>query len=177
MRRRHCLGRWASAILPFAGNGWYLDTSLHECRRFSVLRGSLRHRSPKGLPGPLYVLRCVMVPMEARAALRARMPADRQALVDNHPTATTGLRSVRGIDGNDFPTGACCLEGKKGQECCPPYVLDRFSKMMVLDRIGCLEIFVIDRVIGSYERERRLLVYPGKHLDCLATPIAPLLPT
>ena len=43
---------------------------------FSVLRGSLRHRSPKALPKPLYILRRVVVPMQARATLRARMPAD-----------------------------------------------------------------------------------------------------
>jgi hypothetical protein len=43
---------------------------------FSVLRRSLRHGSPKGLPGPLYILRGVMVSMQACPTLRATMSAD-----------------------------------------------------------------------------------------------------
>ena len=52
---------------------------------FSVLRRSLRHGSPKGLPGPLYVLRRVVVPMQTCPALWAGMPADGQALLDHAP--------------------------------------------------------------------------------------------
>jgi hypothetical protein len=45
----------------------------HGC---SVLWGGLRHLSPKGLPGPFYVLRGVVVAVQARPTVRAAMPAD-----------------------------------------------------------------------------------------------------
>ena len=105
---------------------------------FSVLRGCLRHRSPTGLPGPLSVLGRVVVPMQREAAVRAGAPADGQALGDQRSTAATGLRGIRGIDSNDLPTGAYCLEGKYGQECCPARVLDGLGKVAVLNHIGRL---------------------------------------
>jgi putative transposase len=54
-----------------------LDTPPHKCGRFSVLRRSLRHASPKGLPGPLYVLCRVVVPMQTHSTVRATVPTDR----------------------------------------------------------------------------------------------------
>jgi hypothetical protein len=53
-----------------------VDTPRHKCGRFSVLRRDLRHGSPKALPEPLYIPCRVVVPMQARAALRAGVPAD-----------------------------------------------------------------------------------------------------
>ena len=38
--------------------------------------GHVRHASPKALPEPFYVLRSVVVPMQARSTVRAAMPAD-----------------------------------------------------------------------------------------------------
>src|SRR5690349_20218073 len=61
---------------------------------FSVLRGSLRHLSLKGLPGPLYVSRRIVVSMEAGVAVRARMPTDRKRLPDYNATARTRLTGV-----------------------------------------------------------------------------------
>lgn len=43
---------------------------------FSVLRGSLRSLSLKALPKPLYVLRGVVIAMQAGSTVRATMPAD-----------------------------------------------------------------------------------------------------
>ena len=56
----------------------YLDTP-HGLKPdgFSVLRRGQRHASPKALPEPLYILRGVVVAMQAGSALRAGMPADR----------------------------------------------------------------------------------------------------
>jgi hypothetical protein len=47
------------------------DTLPDESGRFSVLRGDLHHLSPMGLPKPFYVLRGVVVAMEARSTVRA----------------------------------------------------------------------------------------------------------
>jgi hypothetical protein len=48
-----------------------------EAGGFSVLRRGQRHASPKGQPGPLYILGGVVVPMQAGPAVRAGVPADR----------------------------------------------------------------------------------------------------
>ena len=56
--------------------GWF-DTPLGlKPHGFSVLRGWYPNPSPTALPEPLYVLRRVVVPMQAHATLRAAMPAD-----------------------------------------------------------------------------------------------------
>ena len=52
---------------------------------FSVLRRGFRYASPMGLPGPFYVLCGVMVPMQARATVRATMPADGKPLATRTP--------------------------------------------------------------------------------------------
>src|SRR5260221_12846527 len=66
--------------------------------RCSVLRRSLRHGSPKGQPGPLYVQGGVVVAVQAGPTVRAGMPADGQTstpqpepiwLVSAGGTATT----------------------------------------------------------------------------------------
>ena len=67
---------------------------------FSVLRRSQRHASPKGLPGPLYILGSVVVSMQAGSAVWTRVPADGQALRDDDATARTRLAGVRRIDRN-----------------------------------------------------------------------------
>jgi hypothetical protein len=65
---------------------------------FSVLRGQRPSLSPKALLAPLSVLRRVMVPVQARSAHRAGMPADGEALLDQHATARTGLARERRVD-------------------------------------------------------------------------------
>jgi hypothetical protein len=67
---------------------------------FSVLRRSLRHGSPTALPEPFNILGSVMVAMEARSTVRTGMPADRQALGDEHATARTPLAGERRIHRN-----------------------------------------------------------------------------
>ena len=52
-----------------------IDTPPLKSGRFSVLRRSLRHGSPKALPEPFSVPGSVVVPMQARPAHRARVPA------------------------------------------------------------------------------------------------------
>ena len=98
----------------------FLTLPMAKARGFSVLRRGQRHASPTALTEPFYVLRRVVVPMQGSAAVRAAMPADRETLLDQHSAAATDLRGVRGMDGNDFPTGACCLVGKNGQERAQP---------------------------------------------------------
>jgi uncharacterized membrane protein len=80
---------------------YFLDTPPAEARRFSVLRRSLRHGSPKALPKPLYILGGVVVPMQACSAVRAGVPTDGQAFRDDHAAARTRLTRVGRIDGDD----------------------------------------------------------------------------
>ena len=59
-------------------------------------------RLPEGLcPSPLYVLGGVVVPMQAGSAVRASMPADGQALLDQDATARAGLAGVGRRHGYD----------------------------------------------------------------------------
>ena len=81
-------------------------------RGFSVLRRGQRHASLKGLPGPFYILRGVVVSMQARATVWARMPADGQALLDDNATARTRLARVGRMHRDNPLPGAHCLESK-----------------------------------------------------------------
>jgi hypothetical protein len=53
---------------------------------FSVLRGGLRHPSLKALPKPFYVLRGIVVAVQAYSAVRAGVPADGEPLLHHHTT-------------------------------------------------------------------------------------------
>jgi hypothetical protein len=96
--------------------------------------------------------------MEARSALRTSMPTDRETLLDQHATARTRLARERRIDRYDPPTGACCLVGEGAQERCPPCILDALGEMVVPDHIGDLQVLVINRVVGSDQCQRRLMM-------------------
>src|SRR5262245_32618055 len=96
--------------------------------------------------------------MEARAAVRACVPTDRQAFVDHDPTATTGLRGIRWIDSNDPATGACCLVPQDDEESAPSRVSNGLRQMVILHHIDGLQVLMIDRVVLAYQRQRRLVV-------------------
>ena len=82
------------------------------------------------------------------------------------------------------PTGACCLEGEDAQKLRPSGVLNGLGQMMVLEHVGDLQIFMIDRVEMSHQLQRcfvlevlplmpHLVVRFGKQLHCLAPAVAP----
>jgi hypothetical protein len=86
-RRRDVLAGWAAPQAGATGqttatlwlHRWIrddFDIPPLESGRFSVLWGCLCNRSPKALPEPFYILGGVMIPMEARSAVRAGMPAN-----------------------------------------------------------------------------------------------------
>jgi hypothetical protein len=104
----------------------------------SVLRRGYRHASPKALPKPFYVLCRVVVSMQARSTRRAGMPADGQAFGDHDAAATTGLRGIGGIDGDDPATGACCLVRQDDEERAPSHVTDGLRQMVILHHVGGL---------------------------------------
>src|SRR6185312_13332151 len=106
------------------------DTPPLKSGRFLVLRGGLRHLSPKGLPGPLYVPGGVVVTMQARSAFGARMPADGQALLDHQATARTRLRRVRRIDRDHSLPSVCCFESKDAQKSTPSSVGNGLGEMV-----------------------------------------------
>jgi hypothetical protein len=129
-----------------------------------------------------------MVPMQVHATVRARMPAERQALGDQDAAARTGLAGERWMDRYDSPTGACCLVGEGAQERCPPGILDAFGEVMVPEHVGRLQVLVIDRVVLPNQRQRclvmevcslasHLLVRFGEQLDRLAPTVTSLLAT
>ena len=61
------------------------------------------------------------------------------------------------MDRYDLSTGACCLVGEDAQERAPSGILDALGKMVVLEHVGRLQVFVIDGVVLAHEGERRLM--------------------
>ncbi len=117
-------------------------------KRYSVLRRSLRHGSPMGLPGPYYILRGVVVSMQACSALRATMPADGQAFRNHNATARAPLARECRRHGYYPPTGPCCLVRKKVRELAPRDVMDAFGKTMVVRHPLDREVFNSNQVKG-----------------------------
>ena len=155
----------------------------HGC---SVLRGGLRHLSPKGLPGPLYILGGVVVSVEARSAVWTGVPADGQALLHHNAAARTRLAGVGRIDRHHSLPGACCLGSEDGEVYPPTSITDAFGEVMVLHHSGDLQVFMIDRVVPLNQLERRFMLKRGalplhlqmcfgEQLHCLATAVTALL--
>src|SRR5258708_23386690 len=70
--------------------------SVHPRRHF--------RESPKALPAPLDVSGRVLIPVQARAAVRARVPAHGKALVDDHAAPSAPLARQRWACRDPFPT-------------------------------------------------------------------------
>ncbi len=79
-----------------------------------------------------------------------------QALPDSHATRTTILtREVWG-DGNGGKSMEGCVVGGPAQEHAPCGITDALGKMVVLDHIRDLEVFVGNQVVRRDERVCRL---------------------
>ncbi len=77
--------------------------------------------------------RCRLVPQSGQECQRTD-----KSLGDDDPTPATGLRGVRGIDGYNLATGACCLVRQDDEERAPSRVTDAFRQMVILHHIGGL---------------------------------------
>ena len=76
----------------------------------------------------------------------------------SRPTASTHLAGT-GRRRSYYPLpGAYGLESEDGQERRPARVIDAFREVMVLDHVGRLQLFMIDRIVGSDQGERCLVV-------------------
>src|SRR5262249_12731918 len=126
---------WPIPAVNGRGTMTGLDTPPAEAGRFSVLRRSLRHGSPKPLPKAFYVLGGVVVPMEARAALRAAMPAYGQAFGDDDAAARAGLAGVGRRHGYDSPLSVCCFGCEDAQELRPRRITDALGEVVNLDHV------------------------------------------
>jgi hypothetical protein len=127
-----------------------------------------------------------VVPMQAGSAVRAAMPADGEALMDHHPTARTGLAGECRRHRYDGLASCYRFARQDGQEATPARITDALSEMVVPHHVGRLYVFVIDRVVRSYQRQRCLMVevyplpaYPlmrsGEQPHCLLATTAALL--
>jgi hypothetical protein len=99
-----------------------------------------------------------MVPMQARSARWAFMPANGQAFLDHDTTARAHLARERTVYRYYPLPGAFSLESKDGEKRAPPCIGDALGKVTVPDHIADLQIFVIDHIIGSHQGERRLVM-------------------
>jgi hypothetical protein len=138
----------------------FVDTPPHKCGRFAVLWGCRRTLSPKALPEPLAVLRGVVVPVQARATVRAGVPANGQTFLHDDPTAwpRAPLASERRMDRLHSLPSACCFEREDAQERAPPRIADALGESVVLEHVGRLQVFVIDRVSGADQGQRCVVV-------------------
>ena len=86
------------------------------------------------------------------------MPAHGQALGDHTTAARTDLAGERRVDRYHSPTGAHCLVGEDAQELAPASILDGLGKVVILEHVGRLQVFVIDGVVLLDKYQRGLLV-------------------
>jgi hypothetical protein len=90
--------------------------------------------------------------MQARPALRATVPPNRETFGDHNATAwpRTPLAGERRRHG-DYPLpGTCCLESKDGEKRAPPRIADALGEMVILDHIGHLQAFMIDHTASRH---------------------------
>jgi hypothetical protein len=85
-----------------------------------------------------------MVPLQARSALRAGVPADGQALHDQRLTARTGLRGDRRVDRYDLLPSLCRFESEDAQDPTPARVGYCLGAGMVLEQVGHLQRLMKD---------------------------------
>jgi hypothetical protein len=154
----------------------------------------------RGLPGPTLSASLsspaqdgaggVVVPLQAGATLGARVPANGEALVDQHTTANTrtGLRGERRQHGDDCLASCCRFARQDAQKPTPAGIAAALGELVVLEQVGRLQGFVRERVVPSHERHccrvmevrsrpPHLLVRFGQQLHCLAAPMTALLAT
>jgi hypothetical protein len=86
------------------------------------------------------------------------MPADGEAVGDQHAAARAPLAGGGRRHGDYSLPGACCLESEVAQERRPPRITDTLGEMVVLEQSGRLQVFVVDRVVGTDQRQRCLVV-------------------
>src|SRR5258708_40289635 len=86
------------------------------------------------------------------------MGAHAQGFGHTFPTARTLLTGERGWHGDDSTPGPCCLGFEDGPKRRPARIADAFGEVVIADQVGDLQVFEIDRIVGSEQRERRLVV-------------------
>lgn len=135
-------------------------------------------------PTPDYVLRRVVIPVQAYAAVRIAVLPFRWALLEDHALARARLRG----DGAGTVTspllGAYCLESDDAQDPIPPGVGDGLGALVAPEHGGWLQALEVDRVAGAcgpakvplYERNRSThsgpfdVLAPAAARPCAAAP-------
>src|SRR5262249_52409525 len=86
----------------------------------------------------------------------------------------------------DSSPSICCFGCEDAQERTPPGILDALGKMVVPEHVGCLQVLVVDGVVGLNQSPShlvmkvlslaaRVLMRPGKQRHRLASAVASLL--
>src|SRR5215831_6992128 len=99
-----------------------------------------------------------MVPMQTGPTVRALMPPDGETFLQQHTAARTGLRGERRRHGYDRLPSLYRFERQDGQEPTPARIADALGEVVILDQVGRLQLFVIDRVALAHQRQGRLMV-------------------
>src|SRR5260370_39379091 len=86
------------------------------------------------------------------------MGPHRQTFRHTFPTAAALMAGER-RGHREHPTpGPYCLGFEDGTECCPARSTDAFGEVAIPYHIADLQVFEIQRVVGSQQRARRLVV-------------------
>jgi len=95
---------------------------------------------------------------------RQRQPTDRTLmpsileLFGDALFAYAGLTRAVGVDRDDLTASFFRFARQDCDKLSPPHIVNRCSKMTVLDHVRDRQVFVIDRIIGVHERPCRLVV-------------------
>src|SRR5215469_16623328 len=117
----------------------------------------------RGLPGrtalspePQDVEGGIMIAMQTRPTVRARMPADGEPFVHEHTAARTRLAGERRRHRYDCLSSLSRFERQDAQEGAPPSVRNGLRQVVIPQHVGRLQVFVIDRVVLLDQGKRRL---------------------
>src|SRR5260370_15892117 len=124
--------------------------------------------------------------MEARSARWARMPADREPLLDHLTAAGPGWRGVGRRHGYGSLPSVRCFESEDGAKLAPAGITDALGEGVVSHHVGRLQVFVIEGVVLLDQGQGGLVVEvlplaldmlmdTAQEMDRLAPPLAPLL--
>src|SRR5262249_60163483 len=122
---------------------------------------------PARAPGaePFDGLRGVLAPVPARAAVRAAVPTDRPALLDQHAAASAGLAGGGRRPGAAAPPRSpprvYCLGGAQAPQPTPSGSAAALGTVGMLAQRGRRHVLVLARAVGRHARERRRRLQVG----------------
>src|SRR6266571_347944 len=93
------------------------------------------------------VHRCIVVSIQHQPTTRTDMRPHAQTLLDQRPTGATVLRGVLGSHSNHWNGMYSSIVVHPPDELSPSCVMDALGKVMVLDHVAYLQVFIGNQIV------------------------------